>query len=73
MIRRAVAPMDGVKGGLRSSRSSRGRRGVQGLPRPVSFSRCDERPAPTYGWGMWAFTIGWTVFMVTVAKLGGAL
>lgn len=37
MIRRAVAPVEGMKGGLRSSRSSRGRRGVQGRSRPAQL------------------------------------
>jgi hypothetical protein len=77
MNRRAVAPVEGMKGGLRPSRSSRERRGVQGRPRPVSFSRRNERPAPTwgdpapgYGWRFWRLVVVWSALVGAAAHIG---
>jgi hypothetical protein len=78
MTRRAVAPVEGMKGGLRSSRFSRERRVVQGRPRPaLSFSRRNERPAPTwgdpvggYGWRFWRLVVVWSAVMVAAAHIG---
>lgn len=63
-IRRAVAPVEGVKAGLRY-RSPRERRGVKGSPRPVLWGD----PVRPYA-GLWRFAVAWTAFMVACALVG---
>jgi hypothetical protein len=79
VIRRAVAPVEGMKGGLRSSRFSRERRVVQGRPRPapISFCRRNERPAPAwgdpvpgYGWRFWRLVVVWSALVGAAAHIG---